>query len=202
MSKIINGVASEYYIPKHTDHNFRELMISKLKEQLERKERKEFILQARTDRLKCKLDKYESVINEIIELIEYSKEEIIVEVGNDFKPETNFMLSAEPIMKILDRIREDNIMETEKLNGVSCPGAQGEPGLPGFSPYETFQGRLLMEYTELVERIVLLEKAIESNGKIGDSEGLLERQLSTMKDYKAVLQLRIIDLLLKDKKEN
>lgn len=155
MSVIINGVASEYYIPKHIGHNFGEF-INETSKEIESD-----ILRVRVNRLKCKLDKYELAINEIMKLIESTKQELNIKVGYDFY----VMVNAKRIKKILDSIKEDNIMDAEKLNGVSCPGAQGEPGVPGFSPYETFQGRLLMEYTELVERIVLLEKAIESNGK-------------------------------------
>ncbi len=104
----------------------------------------------------------------------------------------------EKLLQMLETSKEDNIMNNEKLNGVSCPGVQGAEGIPG----KTFEGRLLIEYTELVERIVLLEKALGPDGKIEHIEPVLEKQLSIMRDYRDILQLRIIALLLKDKKEN
>lgn len=58
---------------------------------------------------------------------------------------------------------------------------------------QTFKERLLKEYTELVERIVLLDKYISKN--INCENSLLERQLKIMLEYKDILQLRILELM-------
>lgn len=58
---------------------------------------------------------------------------------------------------------------------------------------QTFRGRLLKEYTELVERIVLLDKYLLTHSNSENS--LLERQLKVMEEYKEILQLRMLELM-------
>lgn len=59
-----------------------------------------------------------------------------------------------------------------------------------------FKERLLKEYTDLVERIVLLNKFISEN--INRVDPLLKKQLQIMSEYKEILKLRILQLMLED----
>lgn len=61
---------------------------------------------------------------------------------------------------------------------------------------QTFKERLLKEYTDLVERIVLLNKFISEN--INRVDPLLKKQLQIMSEYKEILKLRILQLMLED----
>lgn len=59
---------------------------------------------------------------------------------------------------------------------------------------ETFKERLLKEYTELVERIAMLDKYLLTHNN-REENSLLERQLKVMTEYKTILQLRILELM-------
>lgn len=59
-----------------------------------------------------------------------------------------------------------------------------------------FKERLQKEYTDLVERIVLLNKFISEN--INRVDPLLKKQLQIMSEYKEILKLRILQLMQED----
>lgn len=59
---------------------------------------------------------------------------------------------------------------------------------------QTFKERLLEEYTELVERIALLNKYLLTHS-IREENVLLEKQLKAMEEYKGILQLRILEFM-------
>lgn len=56
-----------------------------------------------------------------------------------------------------------------------------------------FKERLLKEYTDLVERIAMLDKYLSVY--INCENSLLEKQLKIMIEYRGVLQLRILELM-------